>query len=350
MKIIHFILFLFFMSFSLHAQQKTVSSISASVNQSQAALAFDGNSTTGWNLGANDLKFEQSLMLTLQTSGDIKGLQIEATGISAKEIQQLVNIFVTYDPMNPGEAAKFSLSGNKVYSLVFPPKYGAFIKIVFKGNIQSKPFTINEISVLYEKEAIKAQAVVGEQAWRNTQLPLEERVELLLSAMTIKDKMELLRESWGIAGLPHLGVPEIRKVEALHGFSYGSGATIFPQSIAMGATWNKKLIEEVAAIIADESLSAGAIQAWSPVLDVAQDARWGRCEETYGEDPVLVSEIGGAWIKGFQSKGLLTTPKHFAVHGATLGGRDSHDIGLSEREIREIHLGPFRHVIKDWQS
>lgn len=78
----------------------------------------------------------------------------------------------------------------------------------------------------------------------------------------------------------------------------------------MGATWNKKLTEDVAMAVGDETLAAGTMQAWSPVLDVAQDARWGRCEETFGEDPVLVSQIGGAWIKGYQSKGLFTTPKH----------------------------------------
>ena len=143
-------------------------------------------------------------------------------------------------------------------------------------------------------------------------------------------------------------VPPITKVEAVHGFSYGSGATIFPQALAMGATWNRKLTEEVAMVIGDETVAANTKQAWSPVLDVAQDARWGRCEETFGEDPVLVSQIGGAWIKGYQSRGLFTTPKHFGGHGAPLGGRDSHDIGLSEREMREVHLVPFRHAIRNY--
>ena len=250
--------------------------------------------------------------------------------------------------MNLGEAVNFTANGNQVFSLVFPPKYGAHIKMVFKSDILSKPVTINGISVLYEDGIKQSQALDANQPWRNAQLPVEERVELLLAAMTPADKMELLREGWGIPGIPHLGVPFMNKVEALHGFSYGSGATIFPQSIGLGATWNKQLVEEVAATIGDETVSANTLQAWSPVLDVAQDPRWGRCEETYGEDPVLVSEIGGAWIKGYQSKGLLTTPKHFGVHGAPLGGRDSHDIGLSEREIREIHLVPFRHAIKNY--
>lgn len=189
---------------------------------------------------------------------------------------------------------------------------------------------------------------VSGMPYMNPALPVKLRVDNLLSIMTPKDKIELLWEGWGIPGLPHLGIPGVMKVEAVHGFSYGSGATIFPQAIGMGATWDKQLIEETAGAIADETVSANAVQAWSPVLDVARDARWGRCEETYGEDPVLVSAIGGAWIKGYQSRGLLTTPKHFAGHGAIMGGRDSNDMGLSEREFREIDLVPFRDVIEKY--
>ena len=335
---------LLFLSLALQAQQKGVTSVSASVNPGQAALAFDDNPSTGWQLGINDVKNEQSLMLALETPGDVKELQIDATGISAKDMQRLIDVFITYDPMNPGETVAFTAKGNK---LIFAkPKYGAHVKIVFKGAILSAPVKINEIAVVIDQTAEKQQAPDDAQPWRNAQLPVEERIELLLAAMTPADKMELIREGWGIPGIPRLGIPFMNKVEAIHGFSYGSGATIFPQSIGLGATWNKQLVEAVAAAIGVETVSANTLQAWSPVLDVAQDARWGRCEETYGEDPVLVSEIGGAWIKGFQSQGLMTTPKHFGIHGAPLGGRDSHDIGLSEREMHEIHLVPFRHAIK----
>ena len=332
----------------VHAQQKGVTSVSASTNPNQAALVFDGMAATGWQLSANELKSEQFLMFTLQTPGDVKELQMEVSGFTAREVQRFVDIFVTYDPMNLGEAVAYTVKGSNPLLFSFSPRYGAHVKVVFKGGVVSKPVTIHEISVLYDRAAKETQAVDGDQPWRNPQLPVEERVERLLAAMTPADKMELLREGWGIPGIPHLGIPFLNKVEAVHGFSYGTGATIFPQSIGMGATWNRQLVEEVAAVIGDETVSANTLQAWSPVLDVAQDARWGRCEETYGEDPVLVSEIGGAWIKGYQSKGLLTTPKHFAIHGAPLGGRDSHDAGLSEREVREIHLVPFRHVIKNY--
>jgi beta-glucosidase len=330
------------------AQQKGVISVSASVNTNQSALTLDGNLSTVWSLSSDNLKEEQFLMFSLQTPGDVKEIQINASGITARDIGRLIDIFVTYDPMNLGDAVIYQVKGNKTFVLGFPPKYGAHVKIVFKGNVAEKPVSVSEIDIICDDNKAEKQAEMGEQPWRNPQLPVDERVELLLAAMTPEDKMELIREGWGIPGIPHLGIPFMNKVEAIHGYSYGSGATIFPQSIGLGATWNTQLAEEVAMTIGDETVSANTLQAWSPVLDVAQDARWGRCEETYGEDPVLVSRIGGAWIKGYQSKGLLTTPKHFAIHGAPLGGRDSHDIGLSEREIREIHLAPFRHVVRNY--
>ncbi|MDR1436879.1 MAG: glycoside hydrolase family 3 C-terminal domain-containing protein [Candidatus Symbiothrix sp.] len=348
-KKINLAFFLFILACSMClSQKKGVTSISASIGSAQSRLLLDNDSRTAWEIGAGDLKTAQFLLFTLQTAGNIKEIQLEATGISGEELRQSVDVYITYDPMNPGEAVKYNLTGNKPFRLTFSPQYGAHVKILFKENTLKKALAISEIQFVYENEKIPSREEITDKPWMNVALPLEERVELLLAAMTTGDKMELIREGWGIPGIPHLGVPDIKKVEAVHGFSYGSGATIFPQAIALGASWNKKLTEEIAAVIGDETLVAGAIQAWSPVLDVARDARWGRCEETFGEDPVLVSQIGGAWIKGYQSKGLMTTPKHFAIHGAPLGGRDSHDIGLSEREIREIHLVPFRHVIRQY--
>jgi beta-glucosidase len=299
-------------------------------------------------LESKDLQSEQTLMFTLLNPGDVKEVQLDAKGISKDEIQKSVNIFVTYDPMNLGEPVKYIVKGNQKFTFTFPPQYGAHVLVAIKGNVLKNPVSFSEIAFVYAEDAVKKQAVAGERPWMNATLSVDERVELLLVAMTTNDKMELIREGWGIPGIPRLGIPDIKKVEAIHGFSYGSGATIFPHAIAMGATWNKKLVEQAAIAISNETRSAGAIQAWSPVLDVAQDPRWGRCEETFGEDPILVSQLGGAWIKGYQSTGLMTTPKHFAVHGAPLGGRDSHDIGLSEREIREVHLVPFRHVIREY--
>ena len=331
------------------AQENKIAVVSTSANTASARNMFDANQQTGWQLTTNDLKNNQWVLFSLQTPGDVKGLSIKAKGLKKENFQSIVNLYVTYDPMNPGEAIACSVQEKQgVFTVTFPPKYGAHIKITLDGSKTSAPLSIQEIDVLMEKTTVKTTGDHKNRRYMDTQLSLEERVEDLLSQMTPEDKMELIREGWGIPGVPHLGIPSVMKVEAIHGFSYGSGATIFPQAIGLGASWNKELAQEMAAAIADETKAANAIQAWSPVLDVAQDPRWGRCEETYGEDPVLVSEIGGAWIKGYQSKGLWTTPKHFGGHGAPLGGRDSHDIGLSEREMREIHLVPFRHVIKEY--
>ena len=337
-------------SVAMAQQQSDILSVSASANAENAALAFDRNVKTMWTIPSQALKAEQWLMFTIQQPGDVCELDLQMQGINKNELKEVLDIFVTYDPMNLGTPVNYRIEGSdKQMKVKFTPKYGAHVKLNFKSGKLDKPFSLKEISVLVaEKVLTDSQGKVTDRRYMDASLPVEERVESLLAVMTPEDKMELIREGWGIPGIPHLYVPPITKVEAVHGFSYGSGATIFPQALAMGATWNRKLTEEVAMVIGDETVAANTKQAWSPVLDVAQDARWGRCEETFGEDPVLVSQIGGAWIKGYQSRGLFTTPKHFGGHGAPLGGRDSHDIGLSEREMREIHLVPFRHVIRNY--
>lgn len=340
----------FFISATSMAQNN-IAAVSASVNEGMAGNVADNNLKTSWALNAKDLVKDEWLMFSLQNAGDVNSIVLDCDGVSVQDMKKLLSVYVTYDPMNLGNPVVYEVrESSKKFTLSFAPKYGAHVRIVFKGGALKKSLTVKEVSVsILDKKAEVEKIPLKDRPYMNPSLPLDLRVESLLSVMTVEDKMELLREGWGIPGIPHLGIPPIYKVEAIHGFSYGSGATIFPQSIGMGATWNKKLIEEAAGVIGDETVSANAIQAWSPVLDVAQDARWGRCEETYGEDPVLVTEIGGAWIKGYQSRGLMTTPKHFAAHGAPLGGRDSHDIGLSEREMREIHLVPFREIYRKYK-
>lgn len=333
-----------------YAQETGITAATATSNPSTVKNVVDANLKTSWQLPAADLKKEQTLKLTLRESGNVRQIVIEAEGLSLASVQKVFDLFVTYDLMSPGEAVNYTATsaGSNRYMLDFAPKYGAHIIVKVKAGVLST-LSVKEINAfLVHKKPGGVSGNAADRSYMNPDLPLELRVENLLALMTTEEKMELLREGWGIPGVPRLGIPAVMKVEAIHGFSYGSGATIFPQSIGIGATWNKKLVEEIAGIIADETISANAVQAWSPVLDVAQEPRWGRCEETYGEDPVLVSEMGGAWIKGYQSRGLMTTPKHFAAHGAPLGGRDSHDIGLSEREMREIHLVPFRHVVKNY--
>ena len=142
-----------------------------------------------------------------------------------------------------------------------------------------------------------------------------------------------------------LGIPIIAFDEALHGLLRG-GATAFPQSIALAASFDTTLMREVAATIATEVKMRGIRDILSPVINIASDVRWGRTEETYGEDPFLSAAMGVAFIKAFESRGIITTPKHFLANVGD-GGRDSYPIHANERLLREIYLPPFESVFKD---
>jgi beta-glucosidase len=192
-----------------------------------------------------------------------------------------------------------------------------------------------------------SNTATGAPIYLDPSAPIEARINDLLPRLTLEEKVVQLSDDWGSKGIPRLKVPALLKTEGLHSQSYSSGATIFPMPIAMATTFDPALINQVGIAIAQEAKAANLRASWSPVLDVARDARWGRVEETYGEDPYLVSRMGVAWITGFQSLDMIAIPKHFAGHGEPLGGRDSNDSGLSERTMREIHLPPFRAAIEE---
>ncbi len=137
-----------------------------------------------------------------------------------------------------------------------------------------------------------------------------------------------------------LGIPIIPFDEALHGL-VREGATAFPQSIALAATWDPGLMSQVAHAIAQETRARGIRQILSPVVNVATDVRWGRVEETYGEDPYLSAVMGAVFVREFEKQGVVTTPKHFAAnHGD--GGRDSYPAHWNERMLEETYFPPFR--------
>ena len=141
-----------------------------------------------------------------------------------------------------------------------------------------------------------------------------------------------------------LGIPILPFDEALHGLAR-DGATAFPQAIALAATWDTTLVGEVSRAVARETRSRGIRQVLSPVVNLARDARWGRVEETYGEDPFLTSMMGLAFVRAFERAGVVATPKHFVVNVGA-GGRDSYPIHLSERELSEIYFPAFRTAIQ----
>lgn len=142
-----------------------------------------------------------------------------------------------------------------------------------------------------------------------------------------------------------LGIPIIAFDEALHGLVRG-GATAFPQSIGMAASFNPSLVHRVGEAVALECKSRGIRNILSPVVNIAGDVRWGRTEETYGEDPFLSSRMGVAFVSAFEKNGVITGPKHFIANVGD-GGRDSYPIYWNERYLREIHLPPFIACFKE---
>jgi beta-glucosidase len=231
-------------------------------------------------------------------------------------------------------------------------------------------------------------------AYRNPNLPAEVRAADLVKRMTLEEKVNQLaggrrramataspeaKEVFdGLAKLyqldsqvsPHdaaearnkvqhflvektrLGIPTIFQGEALHGFmAYGS--TSFPQALGLASTWNPDLVQQAFTAAADEMASAGVRQAFSPVLDLARDPRWGRTEETYGEDPYLVAKMGVAAIEGLQGTSwtidphhVMATMKHFAAHGQPESGTNTAPANFSERDLRETFLVPFRAAVQ----
>jgi beta-glucosidase len=216
--------------------------------------------------------------------------------------------------------------------------------------------------------------------YRDPTAPIDERVNDLLSRMTPEEKFWQLfmlagefqgdeaRFADGLFGLQvpaepdsaiiarmneiqrhfvedtRLGIPVVFFAEALHGLVQRD-ATVFPQAIGLAATFDTTLVGEVAGAIAEECRARGVRQVLSPVVNIAVDVRWGRVEETYGEDPFLSSRMGVAYVSPLERAGVITTPKHWIANVGD-GGRDSYPVDIDQRLLREVHVPPFRACIE----
>lgn len=228
--------------------------------------------------------------------------------------------------------------------------------------------------------SVSAVAAPGKYPYRDPSLPVEKRVEDLLSRMTLEEKVLQLQNRYAggdesaiyggksvgtvhemnmsaadcaerfwrlqkyMADSTRLGIPVITCAEGIEGIIQ-NGCTIYPHAIAQGATWNPDLIRAMTASAADEAEAIGVHQILSPVLDLAREPRWGRVEETYGEDPLLTAEIATAFIDGYQRKGITCTPKHFVAHGSPSGGLNCAGVTGGQRDLWSLYLYPFRRVI-----
>jgi beta-glucosidase len=236
-------------------------------------------------------------------------------------------------------------------------------------------------------------------SYRDPHVSVEERVEDLLALMTLDEKLAQLGCLWSTAfvskgsfdpdvvaeKMPHgigqitrigattglhphesaalmnaiqraviegtrLGIPVIVHEESTGGFCHRD-ATVFPQGIGLAATWNPALVKQVAEVIRVQMLAVGARHALAPVLDVARDPRWGRVEESYGEDPILAGVIGTAYVQGLQGDdlrhGVAATGKHFLGYAMSEGGRNWGPVQCGPRELREVYAEPFAAVIRN---
>ena len=220
--------------------------------------------------------------------------------------------------------------------------------------------------------------------YKNSKAPIDARVEDLLSRMTLEEKVmqmqniptgklheiadrfgdnsygsthEMDHNAYDAAVIfktlaEHLeknnrwGIPMINCCEGIQGLLQ-NGCTLFPHAIAQASTWNPALIEEMTSACGREARAIGIRQVLSPVLDVARELRWGRVEETYGEDPFMIAEMAKAFVNGYQGEGVLAMPKHFVAHGSPSGGLNCASVAGGPREFRSIYLYPFRRVIAE---
>ncbi|TRX59971.1 glycoside hydrolase family 3 protein [Fulvivirga sp. M361] len=203
-----------------------------------------------------------------------------------------------------------------------------------------------------------------DHAWYNSDLPFEERADLLVAQMTLEEKVSQVVHQ--APAIPRLGIPEYNWWnEALHGVARNGKATIFPQSIALAATFDPELAYEVASAISDEARAKYSVSQamgnrgqyagltfWTPNVNIFRDPRWGRGQETYGEDPYLTSRIGVAFAKGLQGnhpKYLKTAAcaKHFAVHSGPEALRHNFDVHPTEKDLNETYLPAFEALVKE---
>ncbi|HWQ14157.1 MAG TPA: glycoside hydrolase family 3 N-terminal domain-containing protein [Roseiflexaceae bacterium] len=235
--------------------------------------------------------------------------------------------------------------------------------------------------------------------YRDAALPVDERVEDLLGRMTLDEKIAQLGCLWSTAlvqhdtfdpefaaaKMPHgvgqvtrigastglrpresaalmnaiqrvavertrLGIPIFVHEESVGGY-LARDATVFPHGIGLAATWDPALVQQVADVIRLQMRAVGARLGLAPVLDVARDPRWGRVEETYGEDPVLAGTLGAAYVRGLQTddlrQGVVATGKHFLAYAMSEGGRNWNPVQMGPRELREVYAEPFAAAIRD---
>ncbi|KAA0960292.1 beta-glucosidase [Microbacterium sp. ANT_H45B] len=227
-----------------------------------------------------------------------------------------------------------------------------------------------------------SQTLTESLPYLDPELPVAARVADLLDRMTVEEKVgqmlqldarddlddhvlgrhvgsilhtspERIVRANELTSQTRLRIPLLVGEDCIHGHSFWPGATIYPTQLGMAATWDADLVEQVARATAVEVAATGVHWTFSPVLCIARDLRWGRIDETFGEDPFLIGELASAMVRGYQGRGLedptaiLATAKHFAGYSETQGGRDASEADISRRKLRSWFLPPFERVARE---
>lgn len=193
--------------------------------------------------------------------------------------------------------------------------------LLSRMTLEEKIGQMNQLDPSYESEVKEA-------------LIREGRVGSIFNIVDAKEVNRLQRMA---VEETRLGIPLVVARDVIHGYH-----TIYPIPLGQGATWNPELIEQAAQLTAREAIQDGIRWAFSPMVDVAHDPRWGRVAEGYGEDPVLTSTMGAATVRGYQSQGMAACVKHFAGYSVSEGGRDYNTTWIPEVQLRDIYLPPFK--------
>jgi len=220
-------------------------------------------------------------------------------------------------------------------------------------------------------------------AYKDSRLPADERAENLLAKMTLEEKVgqmmqlpanhpgnmdkleemnigsylhctgDMMRELQERAEESRLGIPLIFGIDAIHGHCFDNAGTVFPTQLGVSCSWNRDLVRRMAGITAKEVRATGIHWTFSPVLCVGRDSRWGRIDETFGEDPWLIGELASEMCGGYQGDGnfasretILACGKHFAGYAETHGGRDAYEADISRRNMLSLFLPPFEKIVK----
>src|SRR6266850_6896203 len=208
-------------------------------------------------------------------------------------------------------------------------------------------------------------AVAGpELPYKDPSLPIEKRVDDLVSRMTLEEKVSQMMNA--APAIKRLDIPEYEWWnEGLHGVARAGYATVFPQAIGLAATWDTELMHQIADVISTEARAKHnefvrnnergrykGLTFWSPNINIFRDPRWGRGQETYGEDPYLTARLGVEFVKGLQGSDprylkVVATPKHYAVHSGPEPERHAFDAKIDERDLRETYLPAFRATVME---